>query len=229
MYSCLLVIHPCYPLQVMELLATDIWLMDSSQLCSMPAILKCFYSWRFFFICLFGEFSVSIFGWLVGFFVWLQHTEWLKQNKRKSQNIPIKFAAPMGLEDLGWICFSFFIFWKSCDCEGGSVDDSCCSFSYFFINSNCVIKVIIQSHVSNIKNTQLTCKNQMSKPTESCCWDSSYLLLKKISHLCICAINATVKLTGTDVFFSILHRLREDFLFCLFFLVLKSIAVFMIL
>lgn len=55
----------------------------------------------FFFICLFGEFSVSIFGWLVGFFAWLQHTEWLKQNKRKSQNIPIKFAAPMGLEDLG--------------------------------------------------------------------------------------------------------------------------------
>lgn len=38
----------------------------------------------------------------LGFFlVWLQHTEWLKENKKRSQNIPLKFAAPMGLEDLG--------------------------------------------------------------------------------------------------------------------------------
>lgn len=72
MYSCLLVRHSCYSLQVMQLLATDIWLMDSSQLYFMPAILKWIFSWIF---CLFVWWVFGVVFVWGPVLVWLQHIE----------------------------------------------------------------------------------------------------------------------------------------------------------
>lgn len=158
MYFCLLVRHPCYSLQVMQLLATDIWLMDSSQLYSMPAILKCIFL-VFLFFCLFGGFLVwFLFIWW-GFLVWLQYTE--QKEELEYWNLLFLWDLRIWVES---VCLHFF---------GRAVIVKVAAllcrrlFLFFFLflyKPRLCHKGTIQSHISNIKTpsylARSKCPNQ---------------------------------------------------------------------